>query len=130
MKSTIKTLAIFFLLSSCNSGTKTAETQTSDSVTTEIKTAETKPVQANTFDINSVPISDKLNGEFPYFKLPQGYTYTNPKGYHGEGEVKDYDKEFFLTGGKFYPYEGKTFKGVIRVDEKVKDKKFEENEII
>ncbi len=129
MKSSIKLLAIYFLVSSCSDSSKKTETQTQDSAKVEAKTTETQPTQTATFDINSIPISDKLNGTFPYFKLPEGYTYTDPKKYHGEGETKDYDKEYFLIGGKFYPYEGKTFKGEIRVDDKVKDKKFSQLEI-
>lgn len=129
MKSSLKIFAILFLLSSCNKDKKSSESQIQDSVKVEVENAETKPVQSAAFDINTIPISDKLNGTFPYFKLPEGYTYTNPKMYHGEGEIKDYDKEYFLVGGRFYPYEGKTFKGVIRLDDKIKDKKFSELEI-
>ncbi len=129
MKSSLKTLAILFLLSSCNSGNKNADSQTQDSVKTEVKTSETKPVQTATFDINSIPISDKLNGTLPYFKLPEGYIFTNPKMYHGEGETKDYDKEYFLVGGKLLPCEGKTFKSVIRLDDKVKSKTLSQLEI-
>ncbi len=129
MKSSIKLLAIYFLISSCSDSSKKTETQMQDSAKAEAKTTETQPTQTATFDINSIPISDKLNGAFPYFKLPEGYTYTAPNSYHGEGEIKDYDKEYFLIGGKLYPYEGKTFKGVIRLDEKAKDKKFSGLEI-
>lgn len=49
--------------------------------------------------------------------------------YHGEGETKDYDKEYFLVGGKLLPCEGKTFKSVIRLDDKVKSKTLSQLEI-
>ena len=129
MKSHLNILAGLILLSSCNNGNKNTETQTKDSVKTEINPTENQPIQTAVFDINSIPISDKLDGAFPYFKLPEGYTYTDPQKYHGEGEIKDYDKEYFLVGGKFYPFEGKTFKGEIRLDDKFKDKKFSQLEI-
>jgi OmpA-OmpF porin, OOP family len=129
MKSFLTMLAILFLLSSCNGKNKNAETQTSDTIKTKTNSAEIKPVQTAVFDINTIPISDRLNGTLPYFKLPEGYTYTDPQQIYGEGKIKNYDKEYFLVNGKFYPYEGKTFKATIRLDDKVKDKEFNVLEI-
>ncbi len=129
MKFLLTILITAFLLSSCSGGNKNAETQTSDTVKTKTNSAEIKPVQTAFFDVNTVPISDKLNGTLPYFKLPEGYTFTDPQQIYGEGKIKDYDKEYFLVEGKFYPYAGKTFKATIRLDDKVKDKEFNVLEI-
>lgn len=85
--------------------------------------------KAKVFDINSIPISSKLEGAFPYFVLPGGYVFTDPNKYHGKGETKDYDKEYFYIQGVYWAVEGKTFKAVIRVDENIKDKAFSQIEI-
>ena len=78
------------------------------------------------FDISTIPVSDKQIGTFPYFKLPPGYEFTDPNKYHGTGEIKDYDKEYFYNHGKYTPAEGKTYKAVIRV---VDNKKFSKLEL-
>jgi OmpA-OmpF porin, OOP family len=82
-----------------------------------------------TFDLNTIPVSDKMEGAFPYFKLPDGYVFTDPNKYHGTGETKDYDKEYFYIHGSYWPVEGKTYKAVIRVDEKATNKVFSNLEI-
>lgn len=95
--------------------------------TTTAPSATALPLTA--FDINSIPVSDKLNGNFPYFKLPGGYVFTNPNQYNGTGKTKDYDKEYFFVHGSYWPVEGKTYKAVIRVDDQAKDKTFSTLEI-
>ena len=88
------------------------------------------PAQAATaFDINSVPVSDKPVGAFPYFQLPGGYVFLDPNSYRGTGQTKDYDKEYFYVHGSYWPVEGKTYKAQIRVDEKAKDKQFSKLEL-
>lgn len=84
---------------------------------------------ATAFDINSIPVSDKTEGTFPYFKLPNGYVFLDPNKYRGTGETRDYDKEYFYVHGSYWPMEGKTYKAQIQVDENAKDKSFSKLEI-
>lgn len=81
------------------------------------------------YNITQIPITDKFNGTFPYFKLPEGYTFTDPSSYHGEGQTKDFDKEYFYDHGSYTAMEGKTYKAEIRISEENKDKKFSPLEI-
>lgn len=81
------------------------------------------------YDITNIPITDKFHGTFPYFQLPEGYTFNDPNSYHGEGQTKDFDKEYFYDHGAYTTMEGKTFKAEIRVAEEFKDKKFSPLEI-
>jgi len=108
----------------------TAGTATDTIVATEVQAEnkEAKPAEG-VFDINSIPLADNLQGSFPYFKLPEGYTYTDPHAYHGPGVTKNVDMEYFYNHGTYFPMEGKTYKAEIRVDEKFKDKEFSKLEI-
>lgn len=81
------------------------------------------------YNISKIPVTDKFHGTFPYFQLPEGYTFTDPNSYHGEGQTKDFDKEYFYDHGSYTSMEGKTFKAEIRVSEEFKDKKFSPLEI-
>ena len=113
-----------------NKNKEQQETSAPDTTPT-IQTEPQRPQSsAHAFDINSIKQAKNIEGDFPYFKLPEGYTYTDPNKYHGKGEIKDVDKEYFYNHGRYFPMEGKSFKAVIRVDdEKFKDKKFSTLEI-
>jgi OOP family OmpA-OmpF porin len=64
------------------------------------------------FNINSVAVSTKDLGEFPYLKLPDTYTYNYEKEI-SKASFKDPDKEYFAVYGKLIPEEGKTFKATL-----------------
>jgi OOP family OmpA-OmpF porin len=64
------------------------------------------------FNINSVAVSTKDLGEFPYLKLPDTYTYNYEKEI-SKASIKDPDKEYFAVYGKLIPEEGKTFKATL-----------------
>ena len=64
------------------------------------------------FNINSVPITEKDLGQFPFLKLPEKYTYGYEKEI-SQSDIKDPDKEYFAVYGKFVPQEGKTFKATL-----------------
>lgn len=81
------------------------------------------------YNISKIPVTDKFHGTFPYFKLPEGYTFTDPNSYHGNGQIKDFDKEYFYDHGSYTSMEGKTYKAEIRISDDFKDKKFSPLEI-
>ncbi len=81
------------------------------------------------YNISKIPVTDKFNGVFPYFKLPEGYTFTDPNSYQGNGQTKDFDKEYFYDHGSYTVMEGKTYKAEIRISTEFKDKKFSPLEI-
>lgn len=81
------------------------------------------------YNISKIPVTDRFYGTFPYFQLPEGSTYTDPNSYQGDGQIKDFDKEYFYDRGTYTPVEGKTFKAEIRISEEFKDKKFSPLEI-
>lgn len=97
----------------------------------EITPGDQSSASAETFDVNSIAVTDRFSGEFPYFKLPDSYEFTNPNSYHGKGETKDFDREYFRNRGYYFPMEGKTFRAEIRVNnDKFPDKKFSELELL
>ncbi len=82
---------------------ETAQT-TKDSVSTPAQQAPAAAPAA--FDINSVPVTDKNVGAFPFFTAPTKYAYRN-------ATTKDFDREYFTVKGKLLPMEGKTYKAEI-----------------
>ena len=123
-------LAIFAI--SCKNGNEnqTTTTTTQDSIVQPEVVNSTPPTENKGFEIESIALAENIQGEFPYFKLPEGYTYTDPRKYHGTGVINPVDKEYFYNHGVYFPQEGKSFKAVIRVDsEKFKDKTFSVLEI-
>ena len=87
--------------------------------------AEKKP-----FNIAEAPMGKDFSGEFPYFKLPDGYMYTKPGEESGTGVISDYDREYFVDNGKYIPVEGKTYRANIVVDKnKAPGKKFSSIEL-
>ncbi len=81
------------------------------------------------YDITRIPVTNKFHGIFPFFNLPEGYSFTDPSSYHGQGQTKDFDKEYFYDHGSYTAMEGKTFKAEIRISEEFKDRKFSPLEI-
>lgn len=109
-----------------NGSTDTTEQIDSSQITVPATNTEDAPKPAGApFDLNSIPLTDKLTGNFPYFKLPPGYHFTDPNSSTGTGEAKDYDKEYFYNHGVYVPQEGKTFKAGITNDEKKSFSKLE-----
>ncbi len=77
--------------------------------------------EASAFDIQSVPVSDKPLGDFPYFSLPAGYENpNNPK------PVIDMDRVPFWTGDRLEWVEGRAFQSLIHA---VKGKAFSPFEV-
>lgn len=113
---------------SCSKKEQPAPEQDPISVTS--KTEEPEEAISDTgYNISKIPVTDKFRGTFPYFKLPEGYTFTDPSLYYGDGQTKDFDKEYFYDHGTYTAMEGKTFKAEIRISEAFKDKKFSPLEI-
>jgi OmpA-OmpF porin, OOP family len=130
MKTGLVLAMMLFLLACNNKKVDTKDTlYTTDTSQITIRNAPQEPKEDTAFNIDAIPVSNKLEGTFPYFILPPGYVITDPKKFHGKGETKDYDKEYFYVHGVYRGVEGKTFKGVIRVAEEAKDKKFSQLEI-
>lgn len=131
MKNTLFTSALAVLtLWSCN---KKNEDPAVSKETVNANTAEheysSEAISDTGYNISKIPVTDKFNGVFPYFKLPEGYTFTDPNSYQGNGQTKDFDKEYFYDHGSYTVMEGKTYKAEIRISTEFKDKKFSPLEI-
>ncbi|MDQ3395220.1 MAG: OmpA family protein [Bacteroidota bacterium] len=133
-KNLLITILVLAFLYACNNSSENKSASTEDSLNTETQIAEeshsnttssdnsssnnstsdTSPSNTADFNINSIPVTKNINGEYPYFKLPNGYAYNNPNTYHGTGAIKDYDKEYFYNHGSYIPVEGKSYKAAIR----------------
>ena len=59
------------------------------------------------FDLNSIPVSSKALGAFPYFDAPDGYVYSTSK------ERPQLEKYFFTNNGKLIKVQGKYFVGYL-----------------
>ncbi|MBT2623496.1 hypothetical protein [Chryseobacterium sp. ISL-6] len=66
-------------------------------------TTGTKPLKNVGFDINSIPVSDKKLGDFPYISLPEGYDNVS------DNPISDSDKAYFWVGDHFEQPVGKIF---------------------
>ncbi|MCE7043174.1 hypothetical protein [Dyadobacter sp. CY312] len=106
-------LALFVI--SCNSSENKQDESKQDSVQTETLST-TQPDNSGKFDINSVPVSDKDLGEFPFFSLPKGVAEQN------KPVKRSFDMLFFPIDGVMTPIEGKVWKSNI-----VETKDSEEN---
>ena len=106
------------MLSSCSGdSTKNSVAEDADSMSNvdSVKPEPGKNPSPGTdtiFNINSVAVSTKDLGEFPYLKLPDTYTYNYEKEI-SKASIKDPDKEYFAVYGKLIPEEGKTFKATL-----------------
>ncbi|MEJ7644924.1 MAG: hypothetical protein WKF87_10035 [Chryseolinea sp.] len=131
-KNILLLLSVLLISFACQQNKETANDDSSwaDTVSTKQIDAEKTQSSDTKFDINSIELAENFDGSFPYFKLPDGYMFTDPNKYHGKGEIKDVDMEYFYNHGIYFPMEGKSFKGQIRVDdEKFPDKKFSTLEV-
>lgn len=63
----------------------------------------------NDFDINTIPVSDKELGAFPFFSLPEGLAEQN------KPVQRKFDRLFFPLNGIMTPVEGKLWKSNIVV---------------
>ncbi|MFY1047355.1 hypothetical protein [Chryseobacterium sp. GP-SGM7] len=128
MKNIILTSALTTLtLWSCSKKDQDQIEQKTENMQSEENSSEA--ISDTGYNISKIPVTDKFHGTFPYFQLPEGYTFTDPNSYHGNGQTKDFDKEYFYDHGSYTPMEGKTFKAEIRISEEFKDKKFSPLEI-
>lgn len=84
---------------------KTDDSSQQDSAQTE-QTEQTAPPSAQTggFDINSIAISDKELGTFPFFSMPEGLSEQN------KPVQRKFDRLFFAINGVMTPIEGKVWK--------------------
>lgn len=65
----------------------------------------TAPAPAADFDPASVPESTATLPPFPFFAIPEGMEST----YDEKDKLVNFDRQFFLAGGKAVPVEGKIF---------------------
>ncbi|GAA0539858.1 OmpA family protein [Chitinophaga japonensis] len=122
MKHSLKPLFLFsalFILA-CNSNNKNGQQQDADTTAgtgTAGEAQATTAPQGQAFDINSIPVSDKDLGAFPYFSTPEGFRYQVE-------EDKEFHRIYHFVDNKLVPVEGRTFTAYIFHDE-AKRKEFE-----
>ena len=108
MKKPMFCLLLALSLAACKKETKETTTAT-DSTATEVKTETPASTTDAPFDINTIPVSTKEPGTFPYLAPPEKYSYNYQKEANPK-DIKDPDKEYFAVNGKLIPREGKTYK--------------------
>jgi hypothetical protein len=77
--------------------------------------ATTEPAPIAAFDINTIPISNKEIGEFPFFTPPEGYEYVTQGAsrLNERDSIKNFSRYYYPLGKEnLYPVEGKTFYNV------------------
>ncbi|TDQ11792.1 hypothetical protein [Pedobacter metabolipauper] len=118
----MKRTAIYVLLvcafMACKNKSNTSgSVEGKDSVSTAstIEADQSKGAADTTFDIQSIPVTDKDPGTFPYLNPPETYTYGFDKQIR-QSDIKDFDKEYFAVNGKLIPQEGKSYKVSIEKD--------------
>lgn len=94
-------VSVLILAVACNKKETTVVATATDS------TATITTPSAKAFDINTVPVSDKELGDFPFFTFPQELQAQNPP------LQKLYDEIYFPIDDKFVPVEGKSFKSYV-----------------
>lgn len=106
-------LLIACLTLACNSNKKQNDvTDNTDSlVSTPTTQTPSGDASAKKFDLNSIPVSDKPLGTFPYFNLPENYEGT-PKD-----NTADYDVAYYWVKDHFEKPEGKIFYARIKAKE-------------
>jgi len=95
------------LVISCNNKAEKQQGTNKDSLQTEIPDDKQPDNTSGKFDINSVPVSDKDLGEFPFFSLPKGLEEQN------KAIKRSFDMLFFPIDGVMIPIEGKVWKSYI-----------------
>lgn len=88
---------------SCNNTDKGQKDTTQDSVKTKTQNAEQQS-STSRFDINTVAVSDKNLGDFPFFNIPEDIEIQN------KPLQKKFDRLFFPINGVMQPIEGKVWK--------------------
>jgi OOP family OmpA-OmpF porin len=132
-KNTLVLMLVLLVSFSCNQQNEKkeqSEEPSSDTVSTSPTERQSSQPADSKFEISNIQLAENFEGSFPYFNLPEGYTFTDPNKYHGKGVEKEVDKEYFYNQGIYFPMEGKTFKAVIRIDsDKFRDKVFSKLEV-
>ncbi len=94
------------LVISCNNNSEKQQDNDQDSLQIETSNIE-QPANTAEFDINSIAISDKELGEFPFFSLPKGLQEQN------KPIKRSFDMLFVPINGIMTPMEGKVWKSYI-----------------
>src|SRR5699024_6860779 len=122
-KISLLSLVVLISLTSCESRTKQVDSGSEDIEDVNSPVVENnKEIKEESlgvtsdFDLESIPETAKLTGAFPYFILPEGYVFNHPKKKGGEGEIKDFEQEFFIVNENYLAREGKSFKAQIVAD--------------
>lgn len=79
------------------------ESSVPNAVAEKDSTTDNNP-KTSVFDINTIPVSDKDLGTFPFFSFPEGLEAQN------KPLQRDYDQVYFPVDGHFIPVEGKSWK--------------------
>lgn len=112
-KWTIKLIMAAMVLTalSCNKENKstTGEPEMTQQQDTLNSTGRDASAAGKEFDINSIPVSDKELGAFPFFSLPDGLAEQN------KPIQRKFDRLFFPLNGIMTPVEGKLWKSNIVV---------------
>lgn len=95
-------MATLFLITGC----KKKETENNVSQTKTDSAKVETVTTSQTFDVNTIPESDKEMGEFPYFTVPE---WLDASSTYGGDRKSDFGKLEVYTGYGFYPVEGKIF---------------------
>lgn len=117
MKRLSSSLSVLIALSaftvSCNNSNQKTDTEQEDSLRVEVPNTEssTTPSTSSSFDINTIAISDKELGEFPFFSLPEGLALLNKKPIE-----RKFDRIFFPIDGVMTPIEGRVWKADISTE--------------
>jgi hypothetical protein len=98
MKKIAYSIMIVAALASCKSKTTStvSDTASADTATNKAEVSKTSPdavanntpIATGAFDINTIPVTDKDPGKFPYLGLPDKYTFN----YQKEANAKDINK--------------------------------------
>ena len=97
-----------FICACNNSGKQDKTTADSTNQPDVASTDEKKPETATSFfDVNSIPVSEKELGPFPFFSLPEGLQAQN------KPVERKFDRLFFAIDGKMMPLEGRVWKSNI-----------------
>jgi OmpA-OmpF porin, OOP family len=111
MKKNVLSAFILLTFMACNGQNSKKENQEqSASKTTETANKPTNSDANGTFDSQTIPISDKDLGKFPYLNAPDNYKYNSGSDGIKPIHISDFDKEYFAVNGKLIPQEGKSCK--------------------
>lgn len=100
--STLATTAFALMLISCNNANESQQEAKNDNPTADTATVQKQGDPA--FDINTIPVSDKDLGSFPFFTIPTDFEIQN------KPLQRSFDRIFFPINGVMQPFEGKAWK--------------------